>query len=83
MGEYVFIPNRALPTEETTMTNLTTYAAEIDQKAHEISMQSNLEYARLASEMPTRGFPVRTGHLVAAVISVGTALAAVVGAVRI
>ena len=66
------------------MTNLRMYAAELDQKMAETSMQKDLRASQFAKEIPgNRRFVPTTGHIVAVALSVGAVVVAVSGVVGI
>ena len=66
------------------MTNLMTYAAELDHKTAEISMQKDLQRAQMIKQIPgSSRFVPTSGHIIAAAISVGAVVVAVSGVVGI
>ena len=66
------------------MTNLGMYAAELDQKMAETSMQKDLQQAQLAKQIPGGSrFVPTTSHVVAAALAIGTVVVAISGVVGI
>ena len=66
------------------MTNLMTYAAELDHKTAETAMQKDLRASQFASDIPRNSrFVPTTGHIVAMALSVGAVVVAVSGVVGI
>ena len=65
------------------MMNLTMYTQELDQRNAEASLQKRVERALLIESQPHSRFTQGTGRIVAAALSIGAVVVAIVGVIWI